>query len=208
MKVRRTWRASERDEKKGKGGSLWSRVPVARVTAAVAAALRGPRGWAAAGVAAVAALALVGVWLLDDEESTPPDPRARQYTEVDACLLTGEKGILAGTPAATVWQGMQEASLDTRARVTYIPVMGPQTADNVRPFFNSLMQRQCEIVLAVGGPQVEVTRADAGKHRDVRFIVVDDETSATDGIAVAKPDARLKDTIADDVRQAVRKVNS
>ncbi|MEV8463599.1 MULTISPECIES: hypothetical protein [Streptomyces] len=107
-----------------------------------------------------------------------------------------------------MWQGMQEASLDTRARVTYIPVMGPQTADNVRPFFNSLMQRQCEIVLAVGGPQVEVIRADAGKHRDVRFVVVDGEASGAASIAVAKPDVNLKDTIADDVRQAVRKVKA
>ncbi|MEU0602071.1 BMP family ABC transporter substrate-binding protein [Streptomyces sp. NPDC006393] len=207
MKVRRTWRRSERD-KKGKGGSLWSRVPVARVTAVVAVALRGRRGRAVAGVVAAVALALVGVRLFGGEESGPPDPRARQYTEIDACLLTGEKGIVAGTTAATVWQGMREASLDTRARVTYVPVMGPQTADNVRPFFNSLMQRQCEILLAVGDAQVEVARADAGKHPQVRFVVVGGETSAAGNIAVAKPDVKLKDTIAEDVRQAVRMVKA
>ncbi|MGW0081256.1 BMP family ABC transporter substrate-binding protein [Streptomyces sp. NPDC003393] len=207
MKVRRTWRRTGRDGKKGKG-SLWSGVPVARVAAVAAVALRGCRGWAAAGVVAAVALALVGVRLFGGEESGPPDPRARQYSETDACLLTGEKGILAGTTAATVWQGMQEASLDTRTRVMYLPVTGPQTTDNVRPFFNSLMQRQCEILLAVGDAQVSVARADAGKHPEVRFVVVGDGTSAAGNIAVAKPDVKLKDTIAEDVRQAVRGVKT
>ncbi|MFS4108148.1 BMP family ABC transporter substrate-binding protein [Streptomyces sp. PD-S100-1] len=206
MKVRRTWRRSGRDGKNDKG--VRRRRAYAVATAAVAASLRGPRGWAAAGLVAVVALALVGVRLFGGEESSPPDPRARQYTETDACLLTGEEGVLAGTTAATVWQGMQQASLDTRARVTYLPVMGPQTADNARPFLNSLVQRQCEIVLAVGAPQVEVARADAARHPKVRFVVVDGEAQATGNIAVAKPDVKLKDTVADAVRQAVRQVKT
>ncbi|GAA3236357.1 BMP family ABC transporter substrate-binding protein [Streptomyces sp. XM83C] len=213
MKVRRTWRETERERKKGKGGGSLSGAAVARAAGVARAALRGRRGWMAGGAVAVVVLAVLavgGVWLFggDESENTPPDPRARQYTEIDACLLTGEKGVQAGTPAATVWQGMQEASLDTRARVTFVPVMGPQTADNARPFLNSLVQRQCEIVLAVGDAQVEVVSADAGKHRDVRFVVVSDKVSDAANLVVAKPGEALKDTVAEDVRQAVRKVNA
>ncbi|MHB9861195.1 type 1 periplasmic-binding domain-containing protein [Streptomyces sp. YIM S03343] len=180
-----------------------------RVTAVVADALRGRRGWAAAGGAGVVVLALAGVWLFGgSEQDGPPDARARQYTEVDACLLTGEKGIQAGTRAATVWQGMQKASLETLARVNYVPVTGPQSVGNVRPFFNSLMQRQCEVVLAVGDAQVQVARAAAPQHPGVRFVVVDGdgEASEADNITTAKPDAQLKETVTEAVRQAVHKV--
>ncbi|MFI6207112.1 BMP family ABC transporter substrate-binding protein [Streptomyces sp. NPDC051041] len=176
------------------------------MTAVVTGALRGRRGWAATGGAAAVALALAGMWLFDGEQAGPPDPRARQYTEVDACLLTGEKGILPGTPAAPVWKGMQEASLRTRARVNYVPVTGPQSVDNVRPFFNSLVQRRCEVVLAVGDAQVRVTRSDAGKHPEVRFVLVGDEVSGGGNVVVVKPDAQLAESVADAVRRAVREV--
>jgi hypothetical protein len=207
MKVRRTWRESERGDRKGRAGNPWRRASV-RVTAAVAGALRGRRGWAAAGVAAVVALAVVGVWLFDGEEPGPPDPRARQYTEVDACLLTGEKGVLPGTPAAPVWEGMQEASSKTRARVNYVPVTGPQTVENARPFYNGLMQRQCEVVLAVGDAQVKVAQADAGKHPAVRFVLVGDGVSGGGNVAAVKPGAKLAESVAEAVRRAVREVNT
>ncbi|MFC3578468.1 BMP family ABC transporter substrate-binding protein [Streptomyces yaanensis] len=178
--------------------------------AAAADALRGPKGWAAGGVA-VLALGLAGVaWLFlgDDERGTPPDPRARQYREVDACLLTGEKGIAQGTLAASVWEGMQKASLDTRARVNYVPVTGDQSAGNARPFFNSLIQRQCDVVLAVGAPQVQVTQAAAAKNPKVRFVVVDDASEAKaerpGNVTVAQPGGELKETVAETIKEAVR----
>ncbi|MBM4824035.1 MULTISPECIES: hypothetical protein [Streptomyces] len=56
-------------------------------------------------------------------------------------------------------------------------------------------------MLVVGGPQVEVVRADAAKHRDVRFVVVDGGASGAANVAVAKPDVKLKDTMVDEVRR-------
>jgi basic membrane lipoprotein Med (substrate-binding protein (PBP1-ABC) superfamily) len=207
MKIRRTWRGNKRDNKKGRPAR---KAAVARVMAATAGALRGRRGWAAGG-AGVLVLGVLGAWLLTGDQDGPPDPRARQYAEVDACLLTGEEGITPGTPAASVWEGMQKASLETLARVNYVPVTGPQSVDNVGPFFNSLIQRQCEVVLAVGTSQVQVTRAAAAKHPEVRFVVVDG-TSGTKAVkavkagnvTVAKPDGSLQETVAESIRQAVR----
>ncbi|MGW7363621.1 BMP family ABC transporter substrate-binding protein [Streptomyces sp. NPDC054841] len=208
MKTRRTWRTTAKTSGSGAG------VRIGRWLATAPGLLRGRAAWAA-GSAAVIVLGLVGVWLFaGGEESGPPDPRARQYKEFDACLLTGEKGIAAGTPAAPVWEGMQQASLETRARVNYVPVMGPQSAENARPFFNSLVQRQCDVVLAVGAPQVEVTTAGAKQHPKVRFVVVDGAPGAAAGsgtaagksgnLTVAKQGDGLKSSVADVIRQAVK----
>ncbi|WP_243878986.1 BMP family ABC transporter substrate-binding protein [Streptomyces sp. KS 21] len=156
------------------------------------------------GSAVVLVLGLVGVWLfVGGGQEGPPDPRARQYKEFDACLLTDEKGIVAGAAAAPVWDGMQKASLETRARVTYVPVVGEPSADNARPFFNSLMQRKCDVVLAVGAPQVEVTEAGAKQHPNARFVVVDGAQTAGN-VVVAKSGDRLKETVADVIRRAVK----
>jgi basic membrane lipoprotein Med (substrate-binding protein (PBP1-ABC) superfamily) len=159
-------------------------------------------------VGSVVVLGLVGAWLFIGEQDVPPDPRARQYKEFDACLLTGEKGVGRGTLAASVWEGMQEASLETRARVNYVPVMGPQSVENTRPFFNSLIQRQCDVVLAVGASQVQVTQAAAGSHPEVRFVVVGGtsgrEAAGAGNVTVAKPDEGLKETVAEAIRHAVR----
>ncbi|MYR40207.1 BMP family ABC transporter substrate-binding protein [Streptomyces sp. SID4944] len=120
-----------------------------------------------------AALAVVaGVVLFPGEESGPPDSRAREYRDVNSCLLTGEQGISAGTPAAPVWAGMQKASLETRTRVSYVPVMGQQSVQNALPHLNSLLQRRCGVVVAVGDSQVEAARSEAGSHRAIRFVVV------------------------------------
>lgn len=213
MKSRRDGRDREK-----KTTASPARTPVVRAMAAAAGVLRGRGAWVAGGVAAAVALGLAGAWLFTDEEKPgPPDPRARQYKEFDACLLTDEKGIAQGTLAASVWQGMQKASLETRARVSYVPVMGPQSVANVRPFFNSLIQRQCDVVVAVGAPQTQVTRADAGQHAKVRFVVVDGGSAEKAGkaektekakeagnVTVAQPGEELEATVADVIRHAVR----
>jgi len=202
MKTRRSWRSSTKTP-------TARNAAVLRVVAAAADALRGRKGWAAGGVALLALGLAGGAWLFVDEgQDTPPDPRARQYQDFDACLLTGEKGIAQGTLAASVWEGMQKASLDTRARVNYVPVTGDQSASNARPFFNSLIQRQCDVVLAVGAPQVQVTQAAAGKNPSVRFVVVDDASEAKGerpgNVTVAQPGGGLKETVAEAIKEAVR----
>ncbi|MFI6946652.1 BMP family ABC transporter substrate-binding protein [Streptomyces sp. NPDC050422] len=177
-----------------------------------AALLRGRRGaWAAGGVLLVVC-ALVAVWVFggDDEAAGPPDARARQYQDVDACLLTGEDGIEAGGPAAAVWQGMEAASGDTRARVTHVPVMGEQSAANALPHLNGLIQRDCEVVLATGRAQTETVRKAAGGHPQVRFVVVGseagDRTADTGNLTVVAPGDRVADEVAEAVRRAVKAV--
>ena len=44
-----------------------------------------------------------------------PPPRARVYESVDACLLTGARG-LADPVAAQAWAGLEDASKATSAR--------------------------------------------------------------------------------------------
>ncbi|MFB7371360.1 BMP family ABC transporter substrate-binding protein [Streptomyces sp. NPDC056222] len=197
MKTRRTWRNTA----KKTDSAATSFVP--RVLSAAAGSLRGRAGWTVASVA-VLVLGLLAVWLfVGGKQDGPPDARARQYKDFDACLLTGEQGIVTGAPAAPVWEGMQEASADTQVRVTFVPVMGEQSAANAQPFFNGLMQRQCDVVLASGAPQVKVTEDGAEKYPKVRFVVVDG-TKGAGNVALVTTGKDLKSAVADAVRRAVR----
>ncbi|CAM5452786.1 hypothetical protein [Streptomyces aurantiogriseus] len=136
--------------------------------------LRGRTIALTAGAFAVAAALAVTAVLLFAHDDRPPVPatRARAYTDVDTCLLTGERGITAGTPAATVWQGMQDASLKTHARVSYAQVTGEQSVGNARPFLNGLLQRSCDVVLAVGTPEVTAAEQTAPRYKKVAFVLV------------------------------------
>ncbi|MFF7968185.1 hypothetical protein ACFZC3_22865 [Streptomyces sp. NPDC007903] len=128
---------------------------------------------AAGALAVVAAVVVVCAFLFGGDDRPPiPDTRARHYTETDACLLTAKDGIMAGTPAATVWQGMQDASLKTHARVSYQQVMGEQSAGNARPYLNGMLQGSCEVVVAVGGPEVSVAAEAAPKYGKTDFVLV------------------------------------
>jgi basic membrane lipoprotein Med (substrate-binding protein (PBP1-ABC) superfamily) len=120
-------------------------------------------------VAVAALVAAVGVaWAVWPSE---PAPRARQYLDFTACLLTDEHGI-AGPEATPVWAGMQEASLATRAKVQYVSVVGPQTADNAVPFLSSLAQGRCNLVFAVGAVPVGAVGKAAAQFPGTRFVVV------------------------------------
>ena len=155
------------------------------------------RWWWAAGAAAVAGVGL-GVWALWPEPA--PAPRARLYTDSSACLLTDGHG-LAGAQAAPVWAGMQDASLATRAKVSYLPVTGAETAENAAPFLAGLVQRRCDVVVAVGPAQVSAVAANAVKFPRVRFVVVGDG-----GGSLAGDVTRVGDTGPAAVRAAIRDV--
>ena len=88
------------------------------------------RWWLAGGAAFVLVVALT--WALWPASEPDPPPRAREYLDYTACLLTGDRGI-ADPQAAPVWAGLQDASLATRAKVQYLAVTGPQTAENGVP---------------------------------------------------------------------------
>ncbi|WP_329369814.1 hypothetical protein [Streptomyces sp. NBC_01483] len=158
---------------------------------------------AAGAVAVVAAVGVAGSFLFGGDDRPPiPDTRARHYTEVDACLLTGKDGIMAGTTAATVWQGMQDASLKTHARVNYQQVVGEQSVGNARPFLNSMLQGSCEVVLAVGGPEVSAAAETAPQYRKSDFILVGGGRSKANVTSVHTGDG-LRADVAGAVERAV-----
>lgn len=147
-----------------------------RLRHAVVAWLRALTGrrLASAVVAVVVAATAAVVWVVlsRDGARSLPDTRARHYEDVDACLLTGDKGIAAGTTAAIVWQGMQDASAKTRARVSYASVTGEQSAANAVPYLNGLLQRSCDVVVAAGTPAVAAAEQTASRYGKVGFVLV------------------------------------
>ncbi|MGE5133612.1 MAG: BMP family ABC transporter substrate-binding protein [Gemmatimonadota bacterium] len=114
-------------------------------------------------VAACVALAVV--------RSLPPAPRARQYLAFTACLLTDAHG-LNGQPAATVWAGMEDASLATHAKAEYLPVMTGGTAADAAPFLASLAARQCKVIIGAGPAPSAAVAAGARRYPAIRFAVV------------------------------------
>jgi hypothetical protein len=128
------------------------------------------RIWLAAGAIVVAAA--VASWALWPTSAS--SPHARRYLDVSACLLTDPNGIAAGTPAAPVWAAMQSASLATHVMVSYLPDTGP---DDVGPMLNTLIERQCGVIVATGDATAQVIAAGkANPHQ--RFLLV-----ATPGVA-------------------------
>jgi hypothetical protein len=161
----------------------------------------GPRAWKIAAGGAVAAAAVVTaavVWWPSDEGSGLPDPRARVYRDVGACLLTGSTGITQGTPGAPVWAAMEKASVRTRVPVTYTPVMGQETEGNAQPYLNTLVHGNCGVVIAVGTPQVSAAEHTAKDHPKLRFVVVDGKASAAN-VTVARSGGTLARTVDDAV---------
>ena len=127
---------------------------------------------------ACAAVAGVGIGLAVSGAPLPwssggrvlPPARARVYEDVDACLLTGARG-LADPTAAQVWAGMEDASQATSARVSYLAVTGPATVAVAEPFAGSLLVRGCKVVVASGGPERAAALAEASQFGSVRFVV-------------------------------------
>jgi hypothetical protein len=151
------------------------------------------------------ALALVilggAVWavvVLVARSPAPPPPRARQYLDFTACLLTDERGI-TGPEAKPVWAGMQDASSATRAKVQYLTVSGPQTVDNAVPYLNALAQRHCNLVLAAGTVPAGAVGRSAGQFPGTRFVVVGPGTTAGNVVVVPT-------TTPETVRPAVSRI--
>jgi hypothetical protein len=146
--------------------------------------LRLPGGWVLLALCAV--VAGIGVGLAVSGAPLPwsrggqalPPPRARVYESVDACLLTGARG-LADPAAAQAWAGMQDASRATSARVSYLAVTGPATAAQAEPFAGSLLVGGCKVVVASGAAERAAALAEAGRFASVRFVVTG-PASATD----------------------------
>ena len=138
-----------------------------------------PAGRAVSGIRlrvliAVGAVIAVGggaLALWPSQEAKAPAPRARQYSDFSACLLTDEAGV-GSRQARPVWAGMQRASAQTSARVSFLEAVGSADADNVSSYLNTLLQRRCDVVLAAGSPQVAAVSAAAPSAPGTHFIVV------------------------------------
>lgn len=124
----------------------------------------------AAGAGGLLAVAVAGV-LVWTVTGGGPAPRARQYVAFTACLLTDAHG-LAGQQSRQVWAGMQDASLKTRAKVEYLPVMSGPTEAAAMPYLASLVQRHCDVVVATGPAEVAAVNAAAARYRPVHFVVI------------------------------------
>jgi basic membrane lipoprotein Med (substrate-binding protein (PBP1-ABC) superfamily) len=158
----------------------------------------GRHRWPFAAVALIVLGSVVWMVVLATRSPAPPLPRARQYLEFTACLLTDERGI-TGPEAKPVWAGMQDASLATRAKVQYLAVAGTQTVDNAVPYLNTLAQRRCDLVLAAGAVPTGAVGKAAAQFPRTRFVVVGPGTTAANVVVVTT-------TAPETVRPAVSKI--
>lgn len=60
--------------------------------------------------------------------------------------------------------------------------------ENALPFVNTLVQRQCDVVLAGGGVPAEAVVQAADELPDTRFAVVGDPANAPNNVTVVSPD--------------------
>ena len=117
----------------------------------------------------VLVIVAVVAWLV--WPSAPAEPRARQYQDATACLLTDGQGV-AGTGAAPVWAGLQAASLRTHGQVRYLAVTGDQTPANAQTFAGTLLLGRCSVIVATPGIADAAVRAIAGQYASQQFVVV------------------------------------
>ena len=133
--------------------------------------------------------------------AAPGAARARSYTDFQACLLTGERG-LADPAAAPLWAGMQRASLATHAKVSYLAVTGPQTRDNALPFLGSLLARHCGVVLAAGQAQRDAVADWARQYPSVKFAVVGGISTASNMTVLSGNATAIRGGAASEVSSA------
>jgi hypothetical protein len=163
---------------------------------------RGRGFWfAAAGACAAAAGLAAGLALAFTGGTSAPPARARSYTDFQACLLTGERG-LADPVAAPLWAGMEQASLVTHAKVSYLAAAGPQTMDNALSFLGSLLVRHCGLVLAAGQAERDAVAERARQYPSVKFAVVGGVPAAPNMTVLSGSATAVRDGAASAVSHA------
>lgn len=151
----------------------------------------------------VAAGVAAGLWLSDTMGGGPvPAARARVYVNVDACLLTGSSGV-SDPAVAPVWAGMEDASLATRVRVSYLQVSGPATEANALPFLGSLLIRGCKVIVAAGGAERAAVLEDARRFPAVRFVIFGAGTAPSNVTVLAFQTGGVRSSVASVVSGAV-----
>jgi hypothetical protein len=171
--------------------------------------IAGHRRWTAV-IGAVVVAAGVTVALVTGSDSghpsqSLPPTRARTYTQQQACLLTGERG-LADPAAAPVWAGMRDASASTHAKVTYLAMAGEQTPAAAGPYLATLASRQCTVVLTVGPAPDGAVPAAGPKFPGTRFLTVGGKSGGSNVTAVPEGSAEsTRDAVATAVTDALRR---
>lgn len=149
----------------------------------------------------VAVAAGIAVPLLSVHHAPQPQPQARRYLDVSACLLTDPSGVVPGTAAAPVWTAMQSASRATRVMVSYLPDTGPS---DVSPMLNTLARRECGLIITTStaaGRAVSAARA----YPHQQFLII-----TASGATTVPPNARLVSPAAAPARiaQAIRALSA
>ncbi|MEU7165997.1 BMP family ABC transporter substrate-binding protein [Streptomyces morookaense] len=162
------------------------------------------KSWIAVGTGAmVLSGGLIAAIMLTDDGDEAQKPRARQYTDHSACLLTDGRGV-AGADAAPVWAGMEDASSATHAKVASLPAFGPDTVANAVPYVNTLVQRRCDIVLTVGRTRGAAAEEVAARTPKARFVVVGEGKQAGN-VTVIQLSRGTRSAVAKAVEDAVNK---
>jgi hypothetical protein len=177
-----------------------TRMPTATTSRAAPTRLRGracrlfertlgsTRRWCyIGGLVGIAGLLLTWAFWPQSTSSPLEPPRARQYLGYTACLLTGERGV-ADAAAAPAWAGLQDGSLATKAKVQYLAIAGPQTADNAATFLNTLAQTGCNLIVAAGDLPVATVRQGAGRFPSQAFAAVTSEPISGNVIQITADD--------------------
>lgn len=92
---------------------------------------------------------------------------------------------------------MQKASLRTHAKVQFLATYGPDTAQNAIPYLNTLVQRQCSVIVAADPAPVGAIVSDAHRFPDTTFVVVGKKTTNQPNVVVVPLQAgRTADEVA------------
>lgn len=166
-----------------------NRIPI---FAALQQNARHKRWWIGGAGALVAAL-LLG-WLLWPSQPDPEPPRARQYLDFTACLLTGELGV-ADPSVEPAWSGLQDASLLTRTKAQYLAIAGPQTVDNGLTHLNTLALTGCDLIFAAGDLPVATVDKGASQFPDKHFYPVGGGTAAGNVTPITGDADHIRDTV-------------
>jgi hypothetical protein len=160
--------------------------------------------WLGRGALAAAGTAMVAGLLASCSSGGPAgvSSRARAYANVDACLLTGPRGVF-DPAAAPVWAGMEDVSATGQVRASYLEVPDPVTPASAQSHLNSLIVQKCALVVAVGGPERAAVLSEARQFPSVRFVVlgaVGQPPPNVDGLAFTTTSSGTRAAVASAVR--------
>jgi hypothetical protein len=132
------------------------------------------RWWVLAGAAVVLAGVALAVWLSWPEPDPGPEPLTRPHRDFDVCMLMPGPG-LSDPQVAAAWSGVVEVARARNVRAQHLAVAGEQSPERSGQFLASLVQQECEVIVAVGSGPVAAVAADRAKYPGSTIVAVGDE---------------------------------